>query len=186
MTLLRVAIVLLVGLGGGCAWRSGGAEHYLGPVMFRHTAGAGGEAVVSQVRSLGLLAEGGRQWGLTLGMLDRITVAPRTAPGPVWTALGVGPLVPERWHLSLAYLRGIGVPAAPLVVRRLYGAQLAAGVEATALSVGVIVRADMRPPDDAVTLLEFDAASPLRARLTVWPAAEAAVRATEILEEARR
>jgi len=185
-----VPTLLVLALLGGCAWRANGTEHYLGPSLFRHGDGEDGRAIVSQVRTLtGLQAEGGRQWGLALGVTDRIAAAPSAGGGSVateWSALGLGRLDPHRWHFSPFYLRGERVPAPGLVVRRLYGAQIAAGEEVRALSVGIVSRAHVVPFEDAVWLLQFHSTDPLATRFVLWRPVDGALPFPRILEEIDR
>lgn len=172
----------------GCALRSADAEHYFGPVLFRHSEGADGGAVVVQVRSLGFLGELGWQWAITLGVADRVTVAGRVAQEPMparWSSSGLGHLAPGRWYLSPFYLRGDGIAPSHFIYRRLYGAQIGTGDEWAAASIGVIARAEMRAPHDAVAIVRFSSADPLAARFTIWTA-DRPLPAAEIIEEAQR
>ena len=173
-----VPIAALVLLTGGCAWRTGQTEHYIGPVLFRYVEPPSGKARVSQVERLGIAGEMGRQWGLTLGLSGRTAVAPRpadaapaTEPWRWSTPLCLLP-PPEvgRWNLSLVYLREEGVPEPFFERRVVVGASALAGAEANAVSLGVTVRTQMDPPADAVSALRFDACSPMAAELAVWRA----------------
>jgi hypothetical protein len=147
----RSALVLLLATLPlhGCVWRGGATEHYLGPVLFRYTPSQEDKPAINQVVALGVLGEGGRQWGLSLGVVERTTVSPQfiggTEPGatpdsPRWST----PLNPlrspaaGRWHLSPFYLRVHGVQPPGLLARRLYGFQLVAGPEARAASLGEV------------------------------------------------
>jgi hypothetical protein len=188
MSLRPVLLGFVVLLVTGCAWRASGAEHYIGPVLFRYSDDG---TAVHQVRALGLFAEAGRQWALTLGFVDRVAVsahgADADAPAPVrWTAAGVGALAPARWHLSPFYLRGDDVAAPHLVFRQMFGAQIGAGDEVNAVSLGVIARAHVTPPDDAAVVVHFRSGDPLATRLTIWNAAAGTLPAAAILEEAQR
>src|SRR5262245_10621906 len=101
---------------GGCAWRTGVTEHYFGPVLFRYSAPRDDRAVATEVVSVGVLGEMGRQWGASVGVVDRVTVAPRyvgeaqadeAASHPRWSRplSPLGPPAAERWSFSLLYLR---------------------------------------------------------------------------------
>jgi len=113
-----------------CAWRGGAAEHYLGPVLFRYSPPLEDRPAISQLVALGVFREGGRQWGLSLGGVERTTVSARligdmepvaTPKSPRWsTPLNLlGSPVPSRWTLSLFYLRVDGMQPPGLLARRL-------------------------------------------------------------------
>ena len=190
--------ILLACLAGGCAWRTGTAEHYVGPVLFRYSAPADDLPATSQVVAIGILGEIGRQLGISLGVIDRIAVSPRdrTSPGaddpgptPAWST-PLSPLpspTPGRWNASFLYLRVTGAGEPALVVRNLYGVQLVAGAEARAASLGVVSTTRVRLPEDAIAVLHFDARAPLATRFSVWRAgADGVVPAAEILKEVDR
>ena len=178
---MRAAFVVLVVAysASGCAWRTATAEHYFGPVLFRYSPPEGDAPATNQVVAVGALGEAGRQWGMSLGVVERITVSPAYMRGtereeaqqrPQWSML-LGGLVspaPRRWTFSPVYLRvdEIGVPA--LVVRRLYGAQIVAGPEVRAASLGVVSLARVDVPDDAIALIDYDSRVPMAARFRVW------------------
>jgi hypothetical protein len=193
----RSALVLLLATLPlhGCVWRGGATEHYLGPVLFRYTPSQEDKPAINQVVALGVLGEGGRQWGLSLGVVERTTVSPQfiggTEPGatpdsPRWST----PLNPlrspaaGRWHLSPFYLRVDGVQPPGLLARRLYGLQLLAGPEARAASFGMMSLMRIEVPDDAIALVRFDPNAPLTARFSVWRSRpDHELPLTDILEE---
>ena len=172
-----LSMLLVAGL-GGCAWRSASAEHYLGPVLFRYSEPRPDRAAIHQVVAIGALAEGGSQWGLTLGVVHRTSVVPRivgveepvTAPTPVarWTPVDVPP-EPGRWNVSWFYLRLPAPRSMGLITRRLYGAQVIAGPELSAVSLGITAVTRVRVPDDALVHVIYDSHAPLSAVFSVWP-----------------
>ena len=167
-------------LASGCALRTGRTEHYIGPTFFRLAQPPQAQAYVTQVVQLGVAAEAGTQWGLSLGVVDRIAVAPycncaesdtQGAKMEWSTPLGPFELPPAgRWGFSLLYLRAVNVPKPEFVRRALFGAAALAGSEVTAVSVGVTTRTRTSPRANAVSLLSFDARHPLETRFNVWPA----------------
>ncbi len=179
--MVQAALVVLVVACSlfGCAWRTATAEHYFGPVLFR-VSWLDGAAPTSQVLAIGILAEGGRQWGVSLGVMERIAVSPVYMQGtdieepqrrPQWSALGAAVLPAVRhWMFSPVYLRveEIGTPV--LVARRLFGAQIVAGPEARAASLGVVSLAHVDVPDDAFSQIHFDSRAPMATRVRVWRA----------------
>lgn len=178
---MRVAFIVLVVAcsSSGCAWRTATAERYFGPVLFRFSPPEGDAPAINQVISIGIFGEAGRQWGISLGVVERLTVSPVYMRGtdpeePLrqahWSML-LGGLVspaPRRWNFSPLYLRvdEVGTPA--LVTRRLYGAQIVAGPEERAASLGVVSLARVDVPEDAIAVIDYDSRAPMAARLRVW------------------
>jgi hypothetical protein len=160
-----------------CAIRAPGADRYVGPVLYRETPRCRPDGTVVQTAHVGLLVEAGTQWGMSVGLADRVAVAPapeagRDCPPPgngrataLAIPLGTGP---DRWHLSPVYLlRSTASP--PLFVRRRgLGVRAGLGVEARTLSVGAVSTTVFTPPPDAFSTLSFSGGAPLRARLHVW------------------
>jgi len=197
MSLPGAARVLLLSLlagtlFSGCAWRTADTTHHFGPVVFRFSpprASAGG---VSDLVHVGPLVEAGAQWGVSLGVMERITVVPATAGSPAspsraepplrWPAFGA--LEPERWHVSLLYVR-IPTPSAPaLILRRLYGAELTIGAETRSASLGWTSRLLVHLPEDAVSVARFDGQRPMTSVFVSWPAGTLdAVAARKTFEE---
>ena len=182
ITIARVAlaVLLIASSAAGCAWRTAAAEHYFGPLLIRFSPPEGDAPAVKQVLGLGLMGEGGHQWGFSVGVVERIAVWPAYGPGskpeashrPPWSMLLAGRVAPasRRWHFSPFYAR-VGSSEPPvLVTRRLWGAQVVAGPEATAASLGIVSVTRVDVPDDAVSLVHYDARAPLAARFRVWRA----------------
>jgi hypothetical protein len=171
----RLLLILWTLTATGCVWRTERAEHYFGPTLLRTVSACDAGAAVVQARHLGVVGEAGRQWGVAIGVADRVAVVPRvgTPAGDAcghWAGIG-GPAstTPGRWTLSPLYARW-DKPAEPALVRRvLWGAQLAAGTELTALSLGVVSRTQLVPIGDGVYAVTFDSTRPMETRFTVWP-----------------
>jgi hypothetical protein len=184
----------------GCAVRTGDTELYLGPVLFRYSGACRDETAISQIVQAGAVVEAGRQWGVTVGLAERIAATaadgrPAPAPGEAcaeqarWTAPVSIPfsLAPRRWIFSPIYLRCRGCAAPAFVVRSAAGVQAVAGPEASALSLGLTTRTLATPPRDAFWLLRFDARRPMETRFTVWSASPGVGQAPErILDEVRK
>ena len=86
----------------------------------------------------------------------------------------------------MLYLRGEHIPPPCFVRRTLYGAALLAGSEVNALSAGVTSRTYMRPPENAVSVLDFDGRDPLDTRFVIWPTQpELGLPVADILEEVK-
>ena len=185
-------------LSSGCAWRMGNVEHYIGPVLFRYVGPPSGKAYVSQVIRYGISAEAGSEWGVSVGVSERIAVAPLPlpdgearppAPAPRWStplSLLRAPAA-NNWNLSVIYLRVEGLPRPHLVSRTIYGAEILVGSEVNALSVGAVWRTLFTPPENAFSMVHFDTSRPLEARAWVWfDAPERSVPISELLKEIER
>jgi hypothetical protein len=191
MKTLALLLVFLV-VGGGCAIRMGESEHFVGPMAFRYGASEGARAEVVEVLRFGLAADAGEQWGVALGVVNRVAVmphAPDHGAGYRWTLPLQTGEVPTRgpWHMSWLYARLDGVRPAHLVRRVVYGAEATTGPEARALSLGVTSRLLIHAPSDAVSLVRFNARFPLASRIIVWLVRDDDPLPTaEILEEVQR
>jgi hypothetical protein len=178
-----VVLALAVGmLVAGCAWRTADTLHHVGPVLFRFHPPDASTGGISDLVHIGPFIEGGEQWGMSLGVSERIVVAPAfpgrpaaperpaSSASPVrWPALEA--LEPGRWHVSLVYLR-MGAPSVPaLVFRRMYGLELTVGAEARAASLGWTSRVLINLPEDALSVAHFDRHRPLSSLFVSWPAA---------------
>ena len=176
---LRGFVCLLAMLASACSWRSGGVEHYVGPVLFRYSAPPKGHAYVGQVIRLGIAAEAGTDWGIAVGAAERIAVLPvafkegQTKPKDElfrWLT----PLNPvtspsaDDWHFSLIYLRVERPPSGFFISRSIYGAELVVGKETNAISMGAVSRNGFVPVADAFSMLHFESHRPMEARAKVW------------------
>lgn len=154
-----------------CAWRRGGQEHYFGPVMFRSQEPPAGAARITDVIRFGLLLEGGSQWGIALGANRRIAVAPVEVCGPGTpvsgiTVFGLLTAAGEEWTFSPFYLRIMDAPAAAFWSRTSYGAEVTAGPEIAAISLGAMSRTLFVPAVDSLSRLVFDDSRPLATKLS--------------------
>jgi hypothetical protein len=153
----------------GCAWRRGSDEHYFGPVIFRHRDAPVAEARITDIVRVGVLAEGGSQWGLAVGASRRIAAAPLDgcadpAPAPPMRASALLAAGGDGWVFSPFYLRIENAPAPTFVSRTTYGAELTGGPEAAALSIGLTARTQLSPPEDSLTRFVYDSSRPLATR----------------------
>lgn len=165
-----LVVVLMIAMAPmGCAWRMGGAEHYVGPVVFRHREPPDAEARVAEIVRFGVALEGGTQWGIAVGATHRLVAAPVDAcdgpakPAPI-RARAVLAAAGEGWRFSPFYLRIDDAPQPVFVSRTTYGVELTGGPEARAISVGAAFRTQLEPPHDALSLFVFDASRPLATR----------------------
>jgi len=195
---LVASLSFVPALMSACAWRSGGVEHYVGPVSFRHVSPPQGKAYVSQVVRWGLSAEGGSSWGVSVGMSERIAVAPISSTGteaataiklPRWSMpFGTVPRPTENaWHLSLLYLRVEDMPKPLFTSRTSCGVDAVIGEEASAFSIGYASRSRTMPPENAFSTLHFESSRPIEAQAKVWPDfSERSGLATDLVEETKR
>jgi hypothetical protein len=154
----------------------GDVEHYVGPVLFRFRPPDETVGAVTQVIRLGVSGEAGRQWGVAAGVVDRVAVVAQSADAPAmrprWTTplSLLSPPSPGAWNVSLLYLRVDGMPRPTFVARRMYGAEMAAGAETNALSVGWTARTRVEPRDHSFSVLRFDSRRPMDAGSVTWAA----------------
>lgn len=161
-----MAALLALGL-SSCTIRTRTADHYFGPVLYRRGEPCRDGADVTQVVQLGGAMEAGRQWGLSLGLVDRVSARPRDAAIPCPHE----PASPEdrrRWRFSPLYVRFEGQEPPRFVHRSVLGTQAVAGPEAGAVSLGAISATLFVPPPDAFCSMHYDASDPTGLRFTVW------------------
>jgi len=150
----------------GCAFRTTTAEYYLGPTVLRARNACCEAAQVSEVIQFGVVGEAGTQWGLALGFTDRVAAVAVDGGGDACGESGAasrwsspftipGELLPGRWRSPL-YVRSERRSGPRFVRRLLWGAQLTAGPDANALSVGAVAGTLWTLPDDAVCVLQYD------------------------------
>lgn len=155
----------------GCAWRRGADEHYLGPVMFRHTEPPYGAARITDVVRFGMVVEAGDQWGVALGATRRLVAAPVDVcdPSAAVAPIRVSAVLAargERWTFSPFYVRFEQAPAPVFLSRTSYGAELTAGPEVVAFSVGATARTLLVPPADSLSRFVYDSSQPLATRFS--------------------
>lgn len=165
---LVAAVVALI-LPAGCAWRMGGDEHYVGPVLFRHREAPPGGARVTEVVRVGLAFEGGHQWGMAVGLGRRISasavdVCDESSSVPPLRIITWPPDRGARWTFSPIYLRIENTPPPDFLGRSTYGFELAMGPELTALSIGATSRTRLVPPADSISRFVYDASDSLATR----------------------
>jgi hypothetical protein len=164
---------------GGCSWQSDNAEHFIGPMLFRYSAPPIGKAYVGQVIRFGISAEAGINWGLSIGLLDRVAVTPLVStPGktvqaqsiPQWVMPLGHSRTPEagRWNFCLVYCRVERKAGIFFISRTIHGAEMVVGGEANAFSIGIVSRTLFTPPDDAIAKLHYERARPLESQAMVW------------------
>lgn len=162
----------------GCVWRTKHADYVLGPSFFRSSPTAPGMPDVIQTLHGPVLWEGGQQWGMTIGAVQRVAVVPARAgataaptnnqagqPRGVWVSSE-----PGRWHFSLIYLRAPLRETPLLIQRSAVGVQLGGGTEQPAFSAGYSTTTATLPREHALHELDYDSRHPLEAKATVTPA----------------
>jgi len=181
-----LSVTLVPVVVSSCAFRTAGADHYVGPILYRTAAACPDGADTTQVVSVGAAIETGRQWGLSLGFIERVAASPRDGEIPCSTA-AQGGTVDRRWHVSAIYVRFDHDEPPRFVHRSVVGAQAVAGLEANALSIGAISATLLLPPPDAYCNLRYDARDPTGMHFTVWRVrADHPPPEREILEEIDR
>lgn len=176
-TILAQQISLISVLLSGCSLQTIDAEYYIGPVAFQYIAPPKGKAYVDQVMRFGIATEAGTNWGVTLGILERISVIPITVKSPQFTSINesqaspwslfAAPLIND-WKLSLFYLCIERHADDYFLYRSVYGAELVVGMEISNLSLGAVRRTVFKPPDNAFSSLHFKSNHPMQAQARVW------------------
>ncbi len=173
-----VCLGVMVPLFAGCVRWSGSTEYFLGPVLYRYITPVDGKAYVGQVVRLGPWIETGANWGLTLGVSDRITVDPKVASVKRGTlvsrnrwlaALSFSPAqIAGAWRCSPLYLRIDRDAQDYFISRTMAGGEITFGKEANAFTVGYARTTLFTPPADALAKLHFKDNRPLEAEASVW------------------
>lgn len=169
-------IILLPGL-TGCAWRTSHADHVLGPTFYRFNKFSPEGSLTVQTLHVPLLLEGGRQWGVSIGGVQRLAMVPgetqRTAANSDEQPRGCFiSSQPNEWHFSWFYVRA-PLRKPPVFVRRsLVGAHGGVGVEERTFSLGYSSTTATTPHEEAIYRLEFDSRHPLDATFVMNPAAD--------------
>ena len=165
-----LAFVLVGIAASGCAWRTRNADHIVGPVLYRFSA----PPAVLQTAHFPLLLEGGRQWGISIGCAERISLV-ATQPGAVRTTAEDAPQgwlihpAPQHWQCSWIYLRAPFREPPEFIRRTIIGAHGGAGTEERAVSIGYSSMATTTPRHEAVYQLDFHSRRPLDSALVVNP-----------------
>lgn len=166
-----VALVCLAPGVVSCTWRTAAADHYIGPVLLKRRMPPDARGHLVQAMRAGVSFEGGRQWGMGLGLMQRFSASPgverlrecdTALGGAIDEALddpsgGDGP----GWQLSPFYTRVDHVAQAYFIERRICGLEVAAGNEANALSLGYKRTTAMHPPADGLFAFRFSTAEPM-------------------------
>ncbi|MEX5220069.1 MAG: hypothetical protein NW701_19785 [Nitrospira sp.] len=158
----------------GCVWRGRTTDHYIGPLLFgTEEPRAKVERIDEQVHFPALI-ESGRQWGISLGIVRRITAIPqRVGAGRSMKRLGTSTpffIIPITKHLALSpiYLRINRQTGPELRIRSLVGFQGAMGDEGNFLSIGLSTTWEFMPLQDGTYILCHDSHRPLETTFTVY------------------
>lgn len=175
----RIWVLLVAWTLTGCTVYSERAEHHFGLVLYRYATPVSGQANVGQLIHPGLLLEAGKNWGITLGLAERINVIPQQAAGSATQSSDTGwqtaPTLssstpPEKqWNFSFFYLRVPQASSPYFIYRTHYGLGAALGEELTALSLGMTRRTLFVPQENAISTLHFQSDDPMETRAKVWP-----------------
>lgn len=117
---------------------------------------------------LPVLFEGGGQWGLSLGAMQRFTLSPvptNGAPSALFVFSKNG-----SWQFSPLYLRAPVVSRAVFLRRTAIGLHGGAGFEERAITFGYSSITATVAEEDATYELEFSSRSPLDSKLLITPA----------------
>lgn len=190
--LVAFQILLITILLSSCALRSVDADYYIGPVIYRYNAPPKGGAYVNQLMRFGIAAEAGTSWGVTLGMLERVTVIPLTTKSSDSTDINVLQVMPwslftvplaKDWKLSLFYLSMERHADDYFLYRSVYGAEIMVGKEINNLSFGAVRRTIFKPPDNTFSSLHFESNHPMQTQARIWIDDQSDNISPELLEE---
>jgi hypothetical protein len=150
----------------GCVWRTSESERYFGPVLVRYDkSGSRAELVFEQIH-LPFVFEGGAQWGLSLGLRDRIAAVAKE-PGninplrhgeapPRWASpLSVSCGRERGWILSLLFMKVENVARPEFLAHSVLGFQMQAGAEMSTVTAGYSSTTRFQPQDDASYVLDY-------------------------------
>ena len=177
----RFGIVCTIALSqSSCAWRTSRADHVFGPALYRFSPPSHQKPAVVQTLHLPFLLEGGRQWGVSVGGIQRLALAPRRSNGAAGSekseAQPQGCWIssePGNWHMSWLYLRA-PLREPPVFIRRsVVGLHAGGGAEERGLSLGYSSVTATTPREAALYELDFDSRHPLDATFVVTPVATA-------------
>jgi hypothetical protein len=156
----------------GCAWRTSRSEYVIGPTLYRFAASANQRPIAIETLTVPVLFEGGRQWGFSIGGVQRLAMTPRNSEQPHDDYKPRGVLLrpePGRWNFSWFYLQA-PLRQPPIFIRRsVVGAQAGLGVEQRTFSLGYSTVTATTPREEAIYQLEFDSRRPLDATFVTIP-----------------
>jgi hypothetical protein len=160
-------IVLIIVLTAACAWRSGEAEHYMGPILFRIVQPPEGRAYITVVQSLlPLSIEAGEHNGLTLGLSRRVSSNPvNGTSSPVqwcrWPNSCSKLSTQDGWSWSLLYLQIERKKVVEFLDKQFVGASFGIGTEGRFLTIGYSAITYLQPGDNAFYILCYGREQPL-------------------------
>lgn len=160
----------------GCVWKGATTDHYIGPLLF------GGQKSRARIDSINeqvhfpALVESGRQWGISLGVMRRITGSPQVVDASQSTKRSGAEIlhpffsIPITKSLSLSpiYLRIDRQTSPELRIRSLVGFQGSVGDEGNFLSVGLSTTREFVPLQNGAYILCHDSQRPLETTFVVY------------------
>lgn len=175
-----VFLVCTILLFSGCAVHTERGTYHIGPLLYRYREPNEGNAYVFQTRSFPFWLEGGSQWGIGIGMQERIVMLPivhnvdseKNLDGNALNfqkplnLFGKSNLV--RWNLSLFYLRTNYKSEEEFLVHKIYGARVSGGKEVNAFTAGISNTTQMKPANNAIHLLKYNSSRPLVTVFEIW------------------
>jgi hypothetical protein len=176
-TLTSIALLVVCALGSGCVWRGAAADHYIGPLLFGTERFHARAASIDEQVHFPALIELGQQWGISVGIVRRITASPRmidvNQPVSMRPATEASrPLfsIPISKNLSLSpfYLRIERMTIPELRIRSLVGFQGSVGNEGNFLSVGLSTTREFVPLQNGTYVLCHDSHRPLEMTFAVY------------------
>lgn len=175
-TLAPIALLVCT-LGSGCVWRGATADHYIGPLLFSTERFYAKAARIDEQVHFPALIESGQQWGISVGIVRRMTASPRVidASQPASKPLATEASRPffslpisKTLSLSPFYLRIERKTSPELRIRSLVGFQGSMGAEGSFLSIGLATTREFIPRHEGSYLLCHDSRAPLETTFVVY------------------
>ncbi len=175
-TLVPIALLICT-LGSGCVWRGATADHYIGPLLFGTERFHARAARIDEQVHFPALIESGQQWGISVGIVRRMTASPRVidASQPVSTRPATEAPRPffslpisKALSLSPFYLRIERETSPEFRIRSLVGFQGSVGAEGNFLSAGLATTREFIPHHEGSYLLCHDSRAPLETTFVVY------------------
>lgn len=160
----------------GCTWHGTRADYVFGPALVRYQPPHGAtRAAFLETRQFPLALEAGSQWGITVGGLERFTVAAREQK----TGDSFHVSVPNEsrrparvpWAWSFFYFPARFDRAREFTSRGRIGITAGAGAESLGLALGYGRTTRLAPIGDGVYRLDYHAAHAPETVFVVWPLA---------------
>ncbi|UCF90494.1 MAG: hypothetical protein JSW39_19660 [Desulfobacterales bacterium] len=181
-TTFFIALPILTFYLVGCSiWTKKGIHHF-GPILFRYQTPDSGSAYVCETVHLPVWLEGGRRWGIGVGLKEDLLALPQVIDDEssetsnrrqLFSKKTLSAFVdpkPRKWHLSLLYFRadyphGFGER---FLAQKIYGVRISGDDKTYSLSAGFSRVTFMRPAGGGLYIFHFNSNRPMETEFRVW------------------